>query len=166
MISAHATNANSRIKSPLACLAVNSLKQVTQRKFSTAASQYVAHAHVQKQAAIDLIKLIKLDASTKHKHCVDLGAGPLVNTEELQGIYKQVIAMDLSLTMLKNSAVTAPRICADMDNLPLQQNSIDVVFSNFAMQWSADFKELLITYFNDWSVNEVRFKLTSSVQLS
>ena len=36
MISAHATNANSRIKSPLACLAVNSLKKVTQRKFSTA----------------------------------------------------------------------------------------------------------------------------------
>lgn len=143
MISAHATNANSRIKSPLACLAVNSLKQVTQRKFSTAASQYVAHAHVQKQAAIDLIKLIKLDASTKHKHCVDLGAGPLVNTEELQGIYKQVIAMDLSLSMLKNSAVNAPRICADMDNLPFQQNSIDVVFSNFAMQWSANFEMLM-----------------------
>ena len=65
MISAHAVNTNSRIKSPLACLAVNGLKQVTQRKFSTAANQYVAHAHVQKQAAIDLIKLIKHDASTK-----------------------------------------------------------------------------------------------------
>ena len=73
MTSAQATNTNSCIKSPLACLAISSLKQVTQRKFSTAANQYVAHAHVQKQAAIDLIKLTLskedfLNTATLTKH--------------------------------------------------------------------------------------------------
>lgn len=143
MISFQATGANTRMQPKLACFTVNGLKKTTQRKFSAAASEYAAHAKVQKQAAYDLLKLININDYTKHKRCVDLGAGPLVNTLALQRIYNDVIAMDLSLNMLKNSAVNAPRICADMDNLPLQQNSIDVIFSNFALQWSANFEMLM-----------------------
>ncbi|CAI86680.1 methyltransferase domain-containing protein [Pseudoalteromonas translucida] len=122
-----------------------SLKKGAQSKFSKAASSYNHHANVQKQAADDLFKLIKANAnsSNKAKLCIDLGAGPLVNTHTLQTLFGSVIAMDLSLNMLQSSALNTPRLCADMDNLPLQANSIDIIYSNFAVQWSADFAQLL-----------------------
>ncbi|TMO05173.1 SAM-dependent methyltransferase [Pseudoalteromonas sp. S327] len=119
------------------------LKKGANDKFSKAAEQYNSHANVQKQAASDLFKLINSQSHNQSKCCVDLGAGPLVNTSQLSKQYGQVIAIDLSLNMLKSAALTNPKICADMDNLPLQANSIDAIFSNFAVQWSANFEKLM-----------------------
>ncbi|KPZ58845.1 Malonyl-[acyl-carrier protein] O-methyltransferase [Pseudoalteromonas sp. P1-13-1a] len=121
----------------------SALKKGASNKFSKAAEQYNSHANVQKQAASDLFKLINTQPHNQNKLCVDLGAGPLVNTSQLNKQYGQVIAIDLSLNMLKSAALTNPKVCADMDNLPLQANSIDVVFSNFAVQWSANFEKLM-----------------------
>ena len=118
------------------------LKKSTQSKFSKAAASYNTHANVQKHAASDLFSLIK-PGFNKNKLCVDLGAGPLVNTHTLQSMFASVIAMDLSISMLQSSNLTAPKICADMDNLPLQANSVDVIYSNFAVQWSANFEKLM-----------------------
>ena len=119
------------------------LKKGASDKFSKAAEQYNSHANVQKQAASDLFKLINSQSHNQNKRCVDLGAGPLVNTSQLSKQYGQVIAIDLSLNMLKSAALTNPKICADMDNLPLQASSIDAIFSNFAVQWSANFEKLM-----------------------
>ncbi len=121
------------------------LKKGANDKFSKAAEQYNSHANVQKQAASDLFKLISSQSCNQNKRCVDLGAGPLVNTSQLSKLYGQVIAIDLSLNMLKSksAALTNPKICADMDNLPLQASSIDAIFSNFAVQWSANFEKLM-----------------------
>ncbi|KPZ61120.1 methyltransferase domain-containing protein [Pseudoalteromonas sp. P1-7a] len=121
----------------------SALKKGASNKFSKAAEQYNSHANVQKQASNDLFKLINNQPHNQNKLCVDLGAGPLVNTARLNNQYGQVIAIDLSLNMLKSSLLTTAKICADMDNLPLQANSIDVVFSNFAVQWSANFEKLM-----------------------
>ncbi len=124
----------------------HSNKLTTQTKFSKAAANYASHANVQKQAAAHLFKMM----ASKHQQgtCLDLGAGPLVNTAMLKTHFDTVLAMDLSHSMLstdKNSRCL--KVCADMDNLPLQQNSFDCVFSNFAMQWSADLKALLKSLF-------------------
>ncbi|AZN32769.1 methyltransferase domain-containing protein [Pseudoalteromonas sp. Xi13] len=119
------------------------LKKGASDKFSKAAEQYNSHANVQKQAASDLFKLINSQPYNQNKRCVDLGAGPLVNTSQLSKLYGQVIAIDLSLNMLKSTALTNPKVCADMDNLPLQASSIDAIFSNFAVQWSANFEKLM-----------------------
>jgi len=143
MISPHAVVANKPSYAQVKCLANKSLKDATQRKFSTAANSYVAHANVQKQAANDLFKLMAAPDSAQQGYCVDLGAGPLVNTHALKGLYRHVLAIDLSHAMLKSSNVDAVRICADMDYLPLQENSIDAVFSNFAVQWSTNFETLM-----------------------
>ena len=121
----------------------SALKKGASNKFSKAAEQYNSHANVQKQAASDLFKLINSQPYKQNKWCVDLGAGPLVNTSQLSKQYGQVIAIDLSLNMLKSAALTNAKVCADMDNLPLQANSIDVIFSNFAVQWSANFEKLM-----------------------
>ena len=75
--------------------------------------------------------------------CVDLGAGPLVNTDQLKSLYGNVLSMDLSFNMLNSCNKGDYKVCADMDNLPLQSNSVDIIFSNFAVQWSANFKVLL-----------------------
>lgn len=128
------------VNSTAVCIAAEVLKKTTAHNFSKAANSYSQHANVQKQAANDLFKLIT--ASNK-KLCVDLGAGPLVNSQALTALFGQVIAIDLSFNMLKSSALNTPKLCADMDNLPLQANSIDVVFSNFAVQWSANFETLM-----------------------
>ncbi|PKH90872.1 MULTISPECIES: methyltransferase domain-containing protein [unclassified Pseudoalteromonas] len=123
------------------------LKKSTQSKFSKAAARYNTHANVQKHAATDLFKLIK-PGFNKNKICLDLGAGPLVNTHTLQSMFASVIAMDLSLNMLQSSDLTTSKICADMDNLPLQANSVDVIYSNFAVQWSANFSALIQSLYN------------------
>ncbi|MBZ2191725.1 methyltransferase domain-containing protein [Pseudoalteromonas arctica] len=123
------------------------LKKSTQSKFSKAAARYNTHANVQKHAASDLFALIK-PGINKNKLCVDLGAGPLVNTHTLQSMFASVIAMDLSINMLQSSNLTTPKICADMDNLPLQANSVDVIYSNFAVQWSANFSALMQSLYN------------------
>ncbi|MBE0378948.1 methyltransferase domain-containing protein [Pseudoalteromonas prydzensis] len=121
-------------------LATQALKKTTAHNFSKAANSYSQHANVQKQAANDLFKLI---SANPKKLCVDLGAGPLVNSQALKALFGQVVAIDLSFNMLKSSNLNTPKLCADMDNLPLQANSIDVLFSNFALQWSANFEILM-----------------------
>ena len=120
----------------------HSNKLTTQTKFSKAAANYASHANVQKQAAAHLFKMM----ASKHQQgtCLDLGAGPLVNTAMLKTHFDTVLAMDLSHSMLSTEQNPhCLKVCADMDNLPLQQSSLDCVFSNFAMQWSADLEALL-----------------------
>lgn len=114
---------------------LNKLK--TQAFFSKSAAQYEAHACVQKDAAAVLLKSLAND----HQCALDLGAGPFVNTFELKKHAKQVVSMDLSEAMLANKVSQA--VCADMDAMPFQDNVFDLVFSNFAMQWSQDLTLLL-----------------------
>jgi malonyl-CoA O-methyltransferase len=145
-------NKNTHIVTPDKTATVSSINKIlkikTQTNFSKAAANYIDNANVQKLAAKDLLELIDLSTINKTKRCIDLGAGPLVNTQKLNDVFGDVLAIDLSLTMLKQSNLPNARICADMDKLPLFDNSIDAVFSNFAVQWSANFYGLLRSLFN------------------
>lgn len=119
-------------------------KSATQRKFSQAAVNYQEHACVQSQSA----KILLADIPDKNLGlCLDLGAGPGVNTEVLNKKYEQVISLDLSISMLEEintpNNKAAYKVCADMDYLPFKGNSFDSVFSNFATQWSQDLPLLL-----------------------
>ncbi|MBU2968519.1 methyltransferase domain-containing protein [Pseudoalteromonas sp. C2R02] len=119
-------------------------KCATQRKFSQAAVNYHEHACVQSQSA----KILLADIPDNNLGlCLDLGAGPGVNTKVLSQKYEQVISLDLSISMLEeiNTLSTKPayKICADMDYLPFKAKSFDSVFSNFATQWSQNLPLLL-----------------------
>ncbi|CAM4007415.1 methyltransferase domain-containing protein [Pseudoalteromonas byunsanensis] len=109
------------------------LKQNTAQRFSKAAKCYQHHARVQQQAALQLFAMLQ----SKHDCLLDLGAGPLLHHEQLKQHASQVLNMDLSHGMLQQGNGSAWRVCADMDSLPLQTNSISAVFSNFAIQWSS-----------------------------
>ncbi|WP_105168212.1 methyltransferase domain-containing protein [Pseudoalteromonas sp. T1lg23B] len=113
---------------------VNSeLKQNTAQRFSKAAKCYQHHAHVQQQAA----KLLFTMLQSGHDRLLDLGAGPLLHHQQLGQHASHVLNMDLSHGMLQQGDDSAWRVCADMDSLPLQANSMSSVFSNFAIQWSS-----------------------------
>ncbi|MFY8274916.1 methyltransferase domain-containing protein [Pseudoalteromonas sp. SSDWG2] len=112
------------------------LKVKTQSHFSKAASQYQSHAKVQALSSDILLSRI---GDSHLGTCLDLGAGPGVNTGVLAAQSDNYIALDLSQQMLTRIDANAHKICADMDMLPVQSNVIDTVFSNFAMQWSDDF---------------------------
>lgn len=109
-----------------------SIKQHTAAHFSKAASSYDQYAHVQKQAADIILKSL----DSYYAVTLDLGSGPFVNSFELKKRSGYVVSADLSEAMLAEKVTTS--VCADMDELPFLPNSFDLVFSNFAMQWSAD----------------------------
>lgn len=115
-------------------------KRHTADKFSRAVVDYASHANVQKRAASALLKKISSDKSAV---CLDLGAGPGVNIAQLKQHFDQVYAFDLSFDMLKTIDHGTASICADMDLLPLQNRCVDVIFSNFAVQWSSNLAQLL-----------------------
>ncbi|BDF94350.1 methyltransferase domain-containing protein [Pseudoalteromonas sp. KAN5] len=120
-------------------------KKHTADKFSKAVVAYAEHANVQKRAATALLKKI---ANVESNHtmgevCIDIGAGPGVNISQLKQHFAQVYAVDLSFEMLKLANNSTASLCADMDALPLLSNSVDVIFSNFAVQWSSNLAELL-----------------------
>ncbi|MEO2265867.1 methyltransferase domain-containing protein [Pseudoalteromonas pernae] len=116
------------------------LKLRTQNQFSKAASQYQANARVQASSSSMLLERIgQRDLGV----CLDLGAGPGVNSFALQAKSQRYIALDLSAQMLAQITQRSERVCADMDALPFKDNVLDTVFSNFAMQWSQDMNSAL-----------------------
>lgn len=119
---------------------MNIQKTLTAKCFSKAALQYQANARVQAQAAELLF--LWMDAERKD-FVLDLGCGPGQHFNTLRLFAKQVVQLDLSESMLTSNKSKAMKVCADMDSLPLQTHSIDLVFSNFAVQWSQNFSALL-----------------------
>ncbi|MCB1791197.1 MAG: malonyl-ACP O-methyltransferase BioC [Gammaproteobacteria bacterium] len=77
---------------------------------------------------------------------LDIGCGTGVATEALLRRYPKadVFALDFALPMLAHARrrgrwLRRPRcLCADLDHLPLADHSVDLVFANAALQWSAD----------------------------
>jgi len=115
-------------------------KSKTAARFSQAVTNYALHANVQKRAANELFKKI----NPQHTHtCIDLGAGPGVNLVKLNKHFDYVLPFDLSIAMLKQSNADKTAVCGDMDALPFQSSSVDALFSNFAVQWSANLGYLL-----------------------
>ncbi len=117
-------------------------KVFVRRSFSRAASTYQDAAVLQREISARMserLALIKLQP----QHVLDMGAGTGNDTEHLLSRYPKakIIAMDFALPMLKyarkrGSWRRRPRaVCADMEHLPFADNSLDLVYSNLAMQW-------------------------------
>lgn len=112
------------------------------RAFSRAAETYDEAAVLQKEVCerlamrLDYIKL-------KPKQILDLGAGSGFASEMLMARYKRsrIYALDFAEPMLKLAAgrggwLNRPRpVCANALQLPLKDQSIDLVFSNLMLQW-------------------------------
>ncbi|MCP5325004.1 MAG: malonyl-ACP O-methyltransferase BioC [Oceanospirillaceae bacterium] len=121
-------------------------RQDVARAFSQAAGQYDAYALIQQRLATRL--LASLPAGSPEQ-VLDLGCGTGYCLPSLQQHYPcaHINALDIAPGML---AFAAERygdqftwLCADAEQTPLADNSMDLVFSNLAVQWCASFSAML-----------------------
>ena len=124
-------------------------KNAIRQSFDRAASSYDQHAVLQREIESRLLERIEYQ---RHEPAVilDLGCGTGSASRSLANQFQNanVIALDWAPAMLakavpdektgSNPAAGVYRLCADMHALPLAARSVDLVFSNLALQWSYD----------------------------
>ncbi|MCL1145768.1 methyltransferase domain-containing protein [Shewanella marinintestina] len=110
----------------------NGLSQQVAARFSAAADNYHSYDVLQQQTAQRLLKQTEVSG-----RLLDIGAGPGTCFAHLPSV-KQVICLDIAEGMLSTLTANYPHyqaICADAQNLPLLDNSVDGIYSNVALQW-------------------------------
>lgn len=117
------------------------LKQDIQHAFNQAAGDYDAVAVLPQEICnrmierLDVMRILPITI-------LDLGAGTGYGTQLLQKRYPDatVIALDLAEKMLNNQTYRDHpyKLCADAEQLPLANNSIDLIFSNLMLPWCND----------------------------
>ena len=118
-------------------------KQKVAQSFGRAAETYDSAAHIQTWSSEKLLKT--LDDSGAIQSIVDLGCGTGTQTAILNKKFPlaQVTGVDFSAPMLAyakaHQSDSAIRwLCSDAEDLALQDQSEDLIFSNFALQWCND----------------------------
>ncbi len=126
----------------------NSEKTKIRQAFSAAAHGYDQVAQLQREVGLQLLQ--HLDANKITGRIVDLGCGTgFLTAELLKGRPGQPItALDLAVPMLrmarsKLNAKTISYVCADAENLPFADASLDLVVSNLALQWCGQLDQAL-----------------------
>lgn len=124
-------------------------KQRVASYFSRAAGTYTEYDRLQRQVAQALLQ--RLQPSVAESTTVlDVGCGPAHHQRSLQRFAARYVGIDLSPAMLRRAGhQLAPRgslIAADMEQLPLAEQCVDVLFSNLAMQWGNDLQQLLLEW--------------------
>ena len=114
--------------------------------FNSAANKYDASALLQRTVCDRLMESfdhIKL----KPKTVLDLGSGTGYGARQIVRKFKKtnLFQLDIAEQMLKRSlacsrfSFSKPKmVCADAAQMPLPDNSVDLVFSNLMMQWCDD----------------------------
>ncbi len=121
-------------------------KRQVAASFSRAAESYDAVAELQRNVGTQL--LARLPASLQPHRWLDLGCGTGYFTRTLAERYAQGegLAVDIAEGMLRHARPhggAAHFIAGDAEALPLQSDSVDLLFSSLALQWCADFPRVL-----------------------
>jgi len=126
-------------------------KRQMRRAFNRAAADYDAAAVLQREVCgrmLERLDYIKLQPA----RILDAGSGTGVGTRQLTVKYPaaQMVALDIATGMLQIarghsgwwrklfSGTQQMQVCGDIEALPLATNSMDMVWSNLAMQWCND----------------------------
>lgn len=123
-------------------------KQAVAQRFSRAAARYDAVAHLQMQVGQKLLSRLADLLLPPVGTALDIGCGTGKLTRQLQPFSQRLIALDLAPGMLAHARAShgdaiSHFLCADADALPFADASLNLVFSNFALQWSADLPRLI-----------------------
>lgn len=126
-------------------------KREVRRAFSKAATTYDAAAVLQREVCermLEKLDLIKI----RPARLLDIGSGTGRGTRQLGVRYPQadIVSLDIAIGMLQASRGTSGWwqklfggskqrfLCADAEALPLAAQSMDMVWSNLAVQWCND----------------------------
>lgn len=124
-------------------------KKLMRASFNSAAEQYDAAAILQQEVCdrmAERLAYIKLDPEI----VLDAGSGTGFGREKLQAQYAKanVVELDIAHAMLiasrkktskwKRLFKEPPAICADIEQLPIADNSLGMIWSNLAIQWVND----------------------------
>jgi len=158
-------------------LPISSKKNRIQKHFDAKAGCYESSAVLQREVCDRMLERLEL-VTLKPQKILDAGAGTGWGVQGLMARYSSahVIAMDLSLSMLKQSKAKGGwfrkpgLLCADAESLPIADASVDLVFSNLMLQWCdakkvfAEFKRvlkpgglLMFTSFGPDTLKELRY---------
>jgi len=117
-------------------------KRQARRAFERSATSYDEVAVLQRDTARRMLERLSY---IRHQPSVvlDVGAGTGEATAALAKQYRKarILALDFALPMLqqtrkRGSLFRRPRcLCADAEQLPLADQSVDLLFSNAALQW-------------------------------
>lgn len=114
--------------------------------FSRAAHSYESANDLQLAVGQELLAL--LPSQAQPQAWLDLGCGTGAFCAQLRHRFPQAqgVAVDIAPAMLQLARERAQAdvfVCADAASLPLAPASVDLVFSNFVLQWCADFPAVL-----------------------
>ena len=126
-------------------------KRQVRRAFSRAAQDYDAAAVLQREVCtrmLERLEYMKLQPS----RVLDVGSGTGWGTRQLGERYPkaEITALDIAIGMLQVARGTSgwwkklfagkreSFLCADVEALPLAANSVDMMWSNLALQWCND----------------------------
>lgn len=123
-------------------------KRKVRQSFASAAKNYDGLASLQRKVGLEL--LAKLTENHAPQSIVDLGCGTGFLTTELLKDFSttRLVAIDIALSMVQNTKTKLKQyeninyICADAEFLPLQENSVDHIFSNVALQWCTNLADV------------------------
>jgi malonyl-CoA O-methyltransferase len=132
-------------------------KKQMRRAFSRAATNYDATAVLQREVCVRMLERLEY-IKLKPSSILDVGSGTGWGTRQLMAKYPtaQMIALDIAIGMLRNargqsswwqkifSKEKSVAICADVEALPLASNSLDMVWSNLAVQWCNDLPTTIV----------------------
>ncbi len=139
------------------------------RSFSRSAGTYDQVAYFQREVGLRLLdclhqevdsagtkillqEKIRQETTQKEKehYCVDIGCGTAYFKSKIEASFSSVqyVGLDLAEGMLKHvgskkDSPSAFLVCADAEHLPLADNSVDMLFSNMALQWCENLPLLL-----------------------
>jgi len=126
-------------------------KRAMRRAFSKAARQYDAAAVLQREVCIRMLEKLDL-VRIKPQHILDVGSGTGWGTRQLGERFREadIVALDIALGMLQSARGTSSWwqklfsgskqrfLCADAEALPLAARSVEMIWSNLAVQWCND----------------------------
>jgi len=126
-------------------------KREVRRAFSKAAGTYDAAAVLQREVCTRMLEKLEV-IRVQPARLLDAGSGTGWGTRRLAARHPQaeIIALDIAQGMLQHARGTAGWwrklfsgrrehfLCADVEALPLAANSVDMVWSNLALQWCND----------------------------
>ncbi len=125
----------------------STLKQRVREDFSKASESYDDAAIVQHEVCdrvLERLEVLKINPNM----ILDIGSGTGRSTKGLCKHFTsaRVIACDIAFPMLHQSKIKlqnqgATHLCCDVEELPINDNSIDLIFSSSALQWCEDLQK-------------------------